>query len=226
MLNSLVNRLHIAALAGDLNICKPLIDKHNFDLNLTHKCGWTALHLSAQSGNYELVTYFADMGTDIQLRTNDGVNCLHVAAEQGHLNLCKVLIEKHRFDLNVADNYGWTTLHRSSKNGSYELLTYFAYMGCDIHLKTNDGKNCLHIAALKGHLNLCKVLIKNDKFDVNLADKRGLTALHLSTKSGNYELFTHFADMVTDIHLKTNDGNNSSYCCTRRTFEFLQDAGR
>ena len=39
MLNSLVNRLHIAALAGDLNICKPLIDKHKFDLNLTHKCG-------------------------------------------------------------------------------------------------------------------------------------------------------------------------------------------
>ena len=42
--------------------------------------GWTALHFSARAGSYELLTYFADTGTDIYLRTNDGSNCLHIAA--------------------------------------------------------------------------------------------------------------------------------------------------
>ena len=202
------NCLHIAALEGHFNLCKVLVDKHKFDVNLADKCGLTALHLSAQIGNYELVTYFADMGTGIHLKTNDGVNCLHIAAEQGHLNLCKVLIEKHKFDSNMADNYGWTALHRSSKIGSYELLTYFADRVTDIHRKANDGENCLHIAALEGHFNLCKVLVDKHKFDVNLADKCGLTALHLSAQIGNYELVTYFADMGTGIHLKTNDGVN------------------
>ena len=202
------NCLHIAALEGHLNLCNVLIDKHNFDVNLANKRGWAALHFAAKVGNYELVSYFADMGTDIHLKTNAGLNCLHIAAQQGNLNLCKVLIDKHKFDLDMADNYGWTALHSSSGSGSYELFTYFAVMGTDVHLKTDDGENCLHIAALEGHFNLCKVLVDKHKFDVNLADKCGWTALHFSAQSGNYELVTYFADMGTGIHLKTNDGVN------------------
>ena len=142
---------------GLLSLCKVLIDKHKFDVNLDDKRGWTALHFSTQSGNYELVTYFADMGTGIHLKTNDGFNCLHIAAKQGHLNICTVLIEKRKFDLNMADNYGWMALHRSSKNGSYEFLTYFADRVTDIHHKTNDGENCLHIAAFEDTLNFANI---------------------------------------------------------------------
>ena len=200
------NCLHIAALEGHLNLCNVLIKKHKFEVNLADKSGLTALHLSAENGNYELVTSFADMGTDIHLKTNAGLNYLHIAAEQGNLNLCKVLIDKHKFDLQMTDNYGWTALHFSLHNDSYELLTYFTEMGADIHLKTNDGKNCLHIAALEGHLNLCNVLIDKHNFDVNLANKRGWAALHFAAKGGNYELVSYFADMGTDIHLKTNAG--------------------
>ena len=202
------NCLHIAALAGHLDLCKVLIDKQKFDLHMADNNGWKALHFSTQSGNYELIRYFADMGTDIHLKTNDGINCLHIGARQGHLNLCKELIDEHNFDVNMAGNSGWTAIHLSAKNGSYELLTYFLDMGADIHLKTNDGKNCLHISALQGHLDLCKVLIDEHKFDVNIADNFGSTALHCSAQCGSYEVFSYFAEMVTDIYLKRNDGIN------------------
>ena len=68
-----------------------LIDKHNVDVNVADKRGWTAVHFSAQSGNCELVAYFAEIGTDINMKTNDGRNCLHIAGLEGHLNLCKML---------------------------------------------------------------------------------------------------------------------------------------
>ena len=206
--NNGMNCLHIAALKGHLNLCKKLINKHKFDLGMTDNNGWTALHCSAQSGNYELVTYFADKETDIYLKTNDGTNCLHIAALKGNLNICNLLINKYRFDVNVAEKHGWTALHCSAKSGNYELVTYFADMGTDIHLETNDRTNCLHIAAFNGHLNLCKILVNKHKFDVNAAVKNGWTALHCSAKSGNYELVTYFADMGTDIHLETNDRTN------------------
>ena len=202
------NCLHIAAHEGNFNVCKMLIDKHKFDVHMTDNDGWTALHWSARSGNYELVTYFVDMGTDIQLKTDDGRNCLHIAAREGHVNLCKMLIDKHEFDVHMTNNAGWTALHWSAKSGKYELVTYFTEMGSDIHLKTNTGLNCLHIAALKGHLNLCKMLIDKHKFDVDMANNDGRTALHFSAQSGNCELFTYFADMETNIQLKTNDGRN------------------
>ena len=100
------------------------------------------------------------MGADINLKTNYGKNCLHIAVLKGQLDLCKMLVEIHKFDVNMTDDSGKTALHVSAENGSYQLLTYFADMGTDINLKTNDGENCLHIAALKGHLNLCKMLLE------------------------------------------------------------------
>ena len=202
------NCLHIAALKGHLNLCKMLMDKHKFDLDMTTNQGWTAVHCSAKSGNYELVAYFAEMGADLHLKTNDGRNCVHIAALKGHMNLCKMLIDEHKVDLHMTDNERWTAVHCSAESGNTELVAFFADMGADIHLKTNDGRNCLHIAALEGHLNLCKMLINKHEVDANVADKRGWTAIHFSAKSGNNELLTYFADIGTDIHLKTNDGRN------------------
>ena len=266
------NCLHIAALYGHLNLCKALIDKHNFDVHMNDNDGWTALHFGAKSDNYELVSYFAGMaidiyiktsqgknclhiaelqghtslwktlidtynfnvhltdndggtpfdflakesdyedfiveGTDIHLKTNDGRNCLHIAVQNGHLNLCKTLIDKHKFDIRVTDNEGWAALHFSAENGCYELFRYFAALGTDINLKTNQDQTCLHIAALNGHIKLCKTLIDKYMFDVHVADNKGWTALHFSAKNGNYELFKYFAAMGTNVLLKTNDGRN------------------
>ena len=209
------NCLHIATFSGQLNICKMLVEKHNFDVHMTDNYGWAALHTGAQSGNYELVSYFADMGTDINLKTDDGKNCLHIAACSGYLNLCKLLVEKHKFDWNMADHQGWTALHCSAHNGNYELVTYFADMGTDVNLKTNDGENCLHIAACSGNLKLCQMLVEKHKFDVHKNDDKGWTALHKSTQSGSCKLFSYFVKLGTDVNLKTNDGKNCLHIAAR-----------
>ena len=122
------------------------------------------------------------MGVDIHLKNNNGWNCLHIAALNGHLNLCKILIDKHKFDIHMAENVGLTALHFSAGYGTYELLRYFADMGVDIHLKSNSGLNCLHIATYQGHLNLCKILIDKHNFDIHVATDGGWTALHYSAK--------------------------------------------
>ena len=203
-----MNCLHIAALSGHLDLCKTLMNKHNFDVNTTDSKGFTALHFSAENGSYELVKLFADKGTDIHLKTEDGMNCLHIASCNGHLNLCKILINKHEFDLHMTDNDRWTSLHFSAKSGSYNLFKFFADKGTDIHLKTVTGFTCLHLAASYGHLNLCRKLIKKHGFDVHLTDNEGFTALHCSAECGSYELIKLFADKGTDIHLRTKHGMN------------------
>ena len=200
--------LHIAALYGHLNLCKTLTDKHNFDVNTTSNARWTALHYSARNGSYELVNFFAYMGTDIYLKEDSGWNCLHIAALYGHFNLCNTLLHKHKFDIHITDDEGWTALHYSARNGSYELVKFFADIGTDIYLKNHLGWNCLHIAALCGHLNLCNTLILKYNFDVGIASNSRGTALHYSARYGTYELVKLFADIGTDIHLKNNLGQN------------------
>ena len=202
------NCLHIAALKGHLPLCKALVETHKFDVHMADNDGWTALHHSARNGSYDLVRFFIDLGTDIHLETNIGENCLHIAAFNGHLPLCKALVERHKFDVHMADNDGWTALHHSARNGSYDLVRFFTDLGTDIHLNTKSGKNCLHIAALNGHLPLCKALVERHKFDVHMADNDGWTALHHSARNGSYDLVRFFTDLGTDIHLNTKSGKN------------------
>ena len=203
-----VNCLHIAAFNGHLNLCKTFINKYNFDVQVPDDGGRTALHLSAENGSYKLVKFFADMGSDINLKTNVGRNCLHIAAGCGHLNLCKTLMNKYNVDVQVPDDDGWTALHYSVRNGSYELVNFFADKGTEINLKTNDGRNCLHIPADCGHLNLCNTFINKYKFDVQIPNNDGWTALHYSAKNGSYELVKFFTDMGADVNLKTKNGLN------------------
>ena len=65
----------------------------------------------------------------------------------------------------MTDDDGWTALHHSARNGSYELVTYFGEMGTDIYVRNNSAWNCFHIAAFNGHLKLCPTLIEKYKFD-------------------------------------------------------------
>ena len=202
------NCLHIAADNSRFNLCRMLISKHNFDVQLPDHNGWTALHYFAQNGSYELVKAAADIGTDINLKTNNGKNCLHIAADNGHFNLCKKLISKHSFDVQLPDDDGFSALHYFVKKGSYDLVKAAAALGTCINLKTNNGKNCLHIASEYGHFNLCRTLISKHNFDVKLPDNDGWTVLHYFAQNGSYELVKAAADMGTDINLKTNNGEN------------------
>lgn len=56
---------------------------------MTNNDGWTALHYSALHGSFESLICFLDMGTDIQLRTNDGKNCLLYESFYENLEICK-----------------------------------------------------------------------------------------------------------------------------------------
>ena len=202
------NCLHIAARYGHFSLCKALIDQHNFDVNVADNRGLTALHYSVENGKYKLVKFFADRVNDFHIKTKYGRNCLHIAALNGNLKLCKILINNHNFDAHTADKDEFTALHCSAQNGSYELFDFFTDMRAAIHLKTNDGKNCLHIAAFYGHLRLCKTFLKKHEFDVHMADDEGFKAIHFSAQSSSYQFVTFFLNEGTDILNKTKTGMN------------------
>ena len=82
----------------------------------------------------------------------------------------------------------WTEFHHCEKNGSNDIMKLLADRVRNIHLKTIDGKNCLHIAAFYEHLSLCKALIDQHNVDVNMAGNWGLTELHYFVENGKYQL--------------------------------------
>lgn len=184
--------LQTAAFHRHLNLCKKLIGKYKFDPHITDNSGRTVLQYSVKNGKYDVFSFFAGIGIDIYIKSNNGLNGLHIAACYRRLNLCKSLINNHIFDLHMADIDGYTAINYTVKRGSYELVTYFADSGINIYLKTNKGINYLHIAACYVNLNLCKTLLEKHNFDVHMADNEGRAALYFSAGNGSYELLTYF----------------------------------
>ena len=94
----------MAAFYKNWNLCKELINKHNFNVYMTDNYGYASTHFASSMGSYKLVKFFLEKGTDILLKTECGLTCLHIAAYHGHLNLSKMLVNKHNFDVHLTDN--------------------------------------------------------------------------------------------------------------------------
>ena len=74
------------------------------------------------------------------------MNCLNLTAYDGHLKMCKNLLQKYNFVIHSIDDNGWTALHIAARSGDIKLLQYFMENGSNVYSKTKEGSNCLHIA--------------------------------------------------------------------------------
>ena len=146
------------------------------------------MNFSARNGSYKLVKYSPGKWTNIDLKTNDGNNCRHIAAFHGHLKLWKTFIDKHKFDVWIPDKQGWNALYCSTRNGSDGLFSDFARMEIGIYIEDKDGWKCRCIAIIHGHLNLCKTLINKHNFDLYMVYNEAWKILKLFVKKASPEL--------------------------------------
>lgn len=66
-----VNILHYAALTGDLNRVKELLE-HGADINAKDFFGNSVLHYAALSGNLKLVQWLVEQGLDVNAKDENG----------------------------------------------------------------------------------------------------------------------------------------------------------
>ena len=197
--------LHVAASKGQFNLIKSILKYYELEIEIKCDKGWTVLHYSAQSGNLDLFEYLLKSGSLLHEKTKNKCNCFHIAASNGHLNLCKRLLENYSFDIFMTDVKGWNALHYAAKSGNLELFRFFMQKGSDVYSKTNISSNCLHIAASNGRLNLFKTLVEDYKFDIFMKDDRGWSVLNKAAKGGDLELFQYLIQLGADIYSRTND---------------------
>ena len=144
------------------------------------------------------------MGADIYLKDNDGFNCLHYAALYGHLNLCKILVDKHNFDVHVVTNSGWTLLHCSVRSGGFELFLYFFDKDVEIYCKTEHMENILHLSSRYGHFDICELVLKY--FFKDYKDNNSKKQYMLYGKSYRSQIFYKYDTIF--LHAMNNEGNS------------------
>jgi hypothetical protein len=143
--------------------------------------GKTQLHYYCEHGMTSSVVRMLEMRSiDVEARRGVlGETCLITAAWNGHLDICRLLIDKGA-QVEAKDGTGCAPLHFAAIQGHVEIVRLLCDRGADVEARCNGGLRPLHHAAMNGHISVVKELIEERNAEINARDDDGRTALRLA----------------------------------------------
>jgi ankyrin repeat protein len=164
---------------------------------------------------------------NLNIKSNFGYTILHTACK--HINklpleIFKVLIETHGFDVNIQNNFKSTPVHYAlchfdpNDGGNITVLTYLLSQN-DINgnIKNENGYTLLHNACEKINilpLEIFKVLIETHGADINAQDNDKTTPIHSALdqfKPNDGGDINVLAYLINQKNLNVNIKNRGGY---------------
>ncbi|ODM88846.1 Ankyrin-3 [Orchesella cincta] len=182
--------LHLAAENGYQEICGILLEHRAF-INAKSRVGLTALHLAATKGFTRLCLFLIQThGAAVDALTLKKQTPLHLAAESGQLEVCRLLMGL-RASPDATDDKGQKPIHLAAQNNHADVIKLFLkHSSALVNSFTKDGSTCAHLAAMQGSVAVLEELMKFDKQGVINARNRSTdaTALQLAAEGGHADL--------------------------------------
>ncbi|KAI0602327.1 glycerophosphodiester phosphodiesterase GDE1 [Biscogniauxia sp. FL1348] len=120
------------------------------------------LAMATKSNYVGIVTMLVEAGVDINWQDKAGETALHIAARFGHVECAKILIEgsaEQKANLELTENtFALTPLHIAAIDGHVPIAMLLAKAGADVSKPDSTGWTAQEHAALRGHLELAKLL--------------------------------------------------------------------
>ena len=140
-------------------------------------------------------------------RDSKGRTPLHIAAEEGKVSECKLIIENVE-DKHPKDHSGRTPLYLAARKGHLSVCQLIVNNVKDKNSKINNG-GCmpLHVAAYYGHFEVFKLIFEKVE-DTNPLDSLKDTLLHRAAGKGQLEICKYILSKVEDKNLAINSKNS------------------
>ncbi|XP_030076298.1 ankyrin repeat and SAM domain-containing protein 1A isoform X3 [Microcaecilia unicolor] len=185
--------LHLAAWKGDAHIVKLLIHQGP---SLTKVNEQNALEIR------ELKKY-GPFDPYMNAKNNDNETALHCAAQYGHTDVVKVLLEELT-DPTMRNNKFETPLDLAALYGRLEVVKMLLNAHPNL-LSCNTKKHTpLHLAARNGHKAVVRVLL-DAGMDINYQTEKG-SALHEAALFGKTDVVQILLAAGIDVNIKDNRG--------------------
>ncbi|CAF0980387.1 unnamed protein product [Rotaria sordida] len=206
--------LHIAAKKNDTKAAALLLQgetqpdlnyKEGGFVNCTTKSGFTPLHIAAHYGNLEVAQLLITRGADVNYAASQNITPLHVASKWGKENIVKLLLEKGaQIDAKTKD--GLTPLHCAARSGHDQVVDLLLESGAPFGAKTKNGLSALHMAAQGDHVDAARILLYYKSTLVDDVSSDYLSALHVASHCGNYNVAKLLCERRADVNAKALNG--------------------
>ncbi|CAI7627997.1 unnamed protein product [Penicillium crustosum] len=172
----------VAAEHGRLDLVRALLEG-GADPNTVDEVGTSPLHNAAKGGHWDIARLLLEKNASPRIEDGNRATPLRLAVRAGHQEIVRLLLEH----LRIAAALGHT-----------EIVQLF--LDCNTPtLGRKDDETALHLAAAKGHPDVCELLLKHDKALTRSFWER-MTGPSLEVFSKDYSGNTPFAYAVEKGH--------------------------
>ena len=155
-----------------------------------------ALNDAAVHGNLAIIKDLVETkGVDPNTKGSKGETALHRAAQRGHLEVVKYLVEKG-VDPNIKNNDGDDALYEAALNGCPEVVKYLLdQKGADINTQDLEITEYLITGCDNySYLEIVKYLIEEKGIDPKPYNTQGTTVLHNAAYYGHLEAVKYLVE--------------------------------
>lgn len=158
---------------------------------------------ACRTGNIQTMEEMAgtDAWPDIVYQ-RDTQHALSIAADHGHVEICKRLIAHQPF-LEHRTDIGRTPLYRAASKGHDEIVQILLQAGADPMARNRNGSTPLIVACEHGHLKAARALIKRDPSSehVNAVSDHGIGAMIVAAENNHPKILALLIESGADIDL-------------------------
>ncbi|KAK6529963.1 hypothetical protein TWF281_009113 [Arthrobotrys megalospora] len=182
--------LHQAAQRGNEEIVKLLLT-HGAHADPRDVHGVTPLWAASQQGAVSIVKFLAARkDVNINATTTDAKRtAIHQAAQNGHIEVVKILLEHRKILPDPRDRNGITPLYAAANGGYTEIVKMLLNGKANAEVIATNGSNRrpFHQAANNGHTAICKLFL-DYQVDFEPLDDTNCSPLFFACQGGHHEI--------------------------------------
>lgn len=166
--------------------------------------GCSFLHQVALGDLSKLEKLVEERPTLVNFRDYDRRTALHIAASEGHVEICRFLIKKGA-RINRGDRWGGFPLDDAHRHRRSEVVNLLREHGAKFG-STSQTVNLI-TAASEGDVEEVRTLLEFGSMDLNQGDYDRRTALHLAANEGHLEVVKLLCEAGANINVKDRWGD-------------------
>lgn len=167
-----------ASIMGHLEVVQYLLD-HDADAERQDSSDFTALHHAVEENGLDIVLELLARDSNEEVRLNPRWSPPIAAAQLGHVDMVKALLDTGRFQINHADEDGRTPLFQAAMRGHTDVVRLLISHDPFPLANTKDryGATPLIAAARNGHAEAVELLLTLDDANIQETDDFGYNAM-------------------------------------------------